>query len=69
MQRAAELDLALDIGDAAAAEANARGDPGRLAKGELTELQDREPIDLADLRAGRVDQDEVALDPLLGTVA
>src|SRR5437879_2415107 len=65
MQRPAELDLALDVDDLAAAEPDLRGDAARLAKGEPAKADHRQPVDLADLLAVGLDADRLAADLLL----
>ena len=60
MQRAAELDLALDVGDAARAQPHAGRDAARPPERERAELQHGQAVDLADLRAFGVDQHDAA---------
>src|SRR5690606_338972 len=69
VDRAAELDLALNVDDLPVADAHVRRDAGRLAEMKAAEPQNRQPVDLADLRARRVDQEVVALDLLLELLA
>ena len=69
VQRAAELGLALDVGDAARAQAHARRDAARPAEGEGAELDHGEAVDLPDPAALGIDQHDVAADGLLGAVA
>ena len=65
----AELDFTLDIDHLAAARAHLAGDAGRPPKGEAAELGDTEAIDLADLRASRVDQRHFFEDGFLRAIA
>ena len=69
MERAAQIDLALDVGDATSAHADACRDPARTAEREAAKLQHREPIDLPDLGATRVQQHDLTADRLLSAVA
>src|SRR5690606_35762967 len=48
VNRAAQLDLALDVDDAPGAEADARGDTARPRKGEAAELNHRQRVHLTD---------------------
>src|SRR5258705_2599694 len=68
VQWAAELDLALDVGDAALPHPYPRRDAARPAEGERAELQHGQRIDLADSGAGRIDHDDVSVDDLLRPV-
>ncbi len=65
MKRPAELHLALDIDQVAAAHADAGGDAARLAEGGAADLDDREAVDLADGLAIGIDQDGLLDDLLL----
>src|SRR5262249_57806538 len=65
MQRPAELDLALDIDDFAAAEPDPGGDATGIAKAETAERYHRKPVDLADFFAVGLDADGLAADLLL----
>src|SRR6516164_11725388 len=65
MQRSAELDLALDIDDFAAAEPHPGGDATGIAKAETAERHDRKPVDLADFVAVGLDADCLASDLFL----
>src|SRR5579863_452136 len=65
MQRSAELDLALDIDDLAAAHPHLRGDSGRVAEGERAEADHGEPVDLTDYLARIFYADRAARDLLL----
>ena len=67
--RAAELDLALDIGDATLPEPDAGRDPARPAEGEVADRQHRQAVDLADGRTLGVHQDHAAIDGFLRAVA
>jgi hypothetical protein len=65
----AKLDLPLDIDDFPAAGTHPAGDPRRPTEPEAAQLQDAEPVDLAGLLAGRVDQGDLAQDRVLGAIA
>src|SRR6516162_11228609 len=67
MQRAAELDLALDVDDLAAAEPDPGGNAAGIAERETAERDDREPVHLTDLFAVGLDPDRPARDFLLQT--
>src|SRR5690606_21444675 len=69
VERPTELHLALDVHHPALPHAYAGGNPARAPERECAELEDREPIDLPDLGAFRVDEDDIAVDDLLGTIA
>ncbi len=69
VERPTELHLSLDVHHPALPHAYAGGDPARAPEGECAELEDREPIDLPDLGAFRVDEDNIAVDDLLGPIA
>ena len=69
MDRAAELHLALDIDQLAAARPHPAGDPGRPPEGEAAELDHAEAVHLADPTAGGVDQRHVLKNRLLRPVA
>ena len=69
VKRAAEFDFALDVDDLAAAGSHLAGDAGRAPKGKSAELDDAEAVDLADMRARRVDQRHLFEDGLLRPVA
>src|SRR5690606_29592463 len=62
MDRAAELDLALDVDDLAVADPHVGRDAGRLAELKAAQAEHRKAVDLTDLRARSVDQEIVALD-------
>ena len=62
MQRAAKLDLALDIDDLAAAKPHLGGDAARRAERKVAERDDREAIDLTDRLAIGLDADRPAAD-------
>src|SRR6516164_7922931 len=55
MQGSAERDFALDVDELAAAQAHPRGDAARDAKGGAPEINDKEPVDLADRSAFGLD--------------
>src|SRR5579883_712948 len=65
MQGTAERDLALDVDDLAAAQPHPRGDAARNAERKTAQADDREPVDLADRGAPRLDADRLARDLLL----
>src|SRR5208282_1717581 len=65
MQRAAELDFALDVDDLAASEPDSGGNAARVTKRETAEGHHRKPVDLADLFAVGLDADGLATDLLL----
>ena len=56
MDRAAELDFALDVDHLALAQPGGGGDARGLAEGEVAQIDHGQAVDLADLRAGGVDQ-------------
>ncbi|WP_051021944.1 hypothetical protein [Thioflavicoccus mobilis] len=60
MQRATELDLALDVDHLALAQAHPDGDAAGMTEGEVAKGHDGQAIDLADLFAVGVDQDGAA---------
>ena len=57
----AELDLALDVDHFTAAHAHPRGNARRPAEEMAAERHDREAVDLADLGAIGIDQDDAAV--------
>src|SRR5947207_8656474 len=65
MERPAELDLAFDIDNLAAAEPNLRGDAAGLAEGEGAQADHRQPVDLAHFLAVGFDADRLAADLFL----
>jgi len=69
MDRAAELNLPFDIDHVALAELHAGGDSRGLPEREAAQLEDRQPVDLPDLRALGVDQDRTAFYRVLGAFA
>src|SRR5271166_7207334 len=67
MQRAAELDLALDVDDLATAEPDPGGNAAGIAEGETAERDDRKPVHLTNLFAIGLDSDRLAADLFLQT--
>src|SRR5215470_414679 len=68
MQRPPEVHLALDVGYAALAHPDTSGDARRPPECEVTELQDRQRVDLADLAALGIDENDLAADGFLRPV-
>ena len=69
VERARQLDLALDVDHLALAQAHAGGDAAGPAEGEVAELQHRQAVDLADGAAGGVDQHGLAQHRFLDALA
>src|SRR5262245_34947380 len=69
MNRAGQLDLALDVDDVTAADADTRGNARRATIGDFTELDDGEAVDLTDDMTVRVNQHHVVEKLLQDTLA
>ena len=58
MDRLAEIHLAFDVDDAAAARIHRGGNPRRYTEGRIADFQHGQAVALAHGRAGGVDQDD-----------
>ena len=68
MDGAAQLRLAFDVHHLTLAQAHGGGDTRRHTEAETAQLQHREAVDLADLRAVGIDQHQTTLDALVHLV-
>ncbi len=65
VDRSAQLDLPLDVDDPSGADTRRRRDTYRVAEAMLTEIDDRQAVDLPNCFTSSVDEEQVARDPVL----